>query len=68
MGWEVWDVLERCAGQMRIGPAGPVALDFMAVFEMSGALGHSRKALAEFLPAAEAGLIRGLMRRMTKAE
>jgi hypothetical protein len=45
-----------------------VALDFIAAFEMSGALGHCRRALAEFLPAAEAGLLRGLMRRMTKAE
>lgn len=67
-GWEVWDVLERCAGQLRMGSVGPVGLDFTAAFQMSEALGYCSTALGELLPSAEAGLMRGLMRRMTKGE
>ena len=67
-GWEVWDLLERCTGQLRMGPAGPVGLDFGAVFLMGDALGVSQPALAELLPAAEAGLMRGLTKRSDKSE
>ena len=51
-----------------MGPSGPVGLDFGAVFLMGDALGVSRPALAEFLPAAEAGLMRGLTKRSDKSE
>jgi len=51
-----------------MGPAGPVGLDFGAVFLMGDALGVSRSALAELLPAAEAGLMRGLTQRSDKSE
>lgn len=63
-GWEVWDVLERCVGQLRVGPAGPVGLDFSAAFALGAALGYERVGLAELLPAAEAGLMRGLTKLM----
>jgi hypothetical protein len=58
-GWEVWDVLERCAGQLRVGPGGPIGLDFGAVFALGAALGYDRAGLAELLPSAESGLMRG---------
>ena len=61
-------MLERCAGQLRMGSVGPVGLDFTAAFQMSEALGYCPTALGELLPSAEAGLMRGLMRRMTKGE
>ena len=48
-----------------MGPMGPVGLDFAAVFLMADALGMSRAALAELLPAAEIGLLRGLAKRTT---
>ena len=49
-----------------MGPMGPVGLDFGAVFPMADALGVSRPALAELLPAAEIGLMRGLSKRATQ--
>jgi hypothetical protein len=58
-GWETWDVLERCAGQLRVGPGGPVGLDFTAALAVGAALGYDAVGLAELLPAA-AGLMRGL--------
>ena len=61
-------MLERCAGQLRMGAMGPVGLDFTAAFGMAAALGYCPTALAELLPSAEAGLMRGMMRRMNKSE
>ena len=46
-----------------MGAAGPVGLDFGAVFVMGDAFGVSRAAIAELLPAAELGLLRGIARR-----
>ncbi|NKD87756.1 DUF1799 domain-containing protein [Haematospirillum sp. 15-248] len=60
--------MERCAGQLRMGPMGPVGLDFGAMFLMADALGVSRAALAEFLPAAEIGLMRGITKRSDKKD
>lgn len=51
-----------------MGPMGPVGLDFGAVFFMADALGASRAALAEFLPAAEIGLMRGINKRSDKKD
>ena len=51
-----------------MGSSGPVGLDFGAVFLMGDALGVSRPALAELLPAAETGLMRGIIKRNDKSE
>ncbi len=51
-----------------MGPTGPVGLDFGAAFLMADALGFSRSAIAEFLPAAEAGLMRGILKQMDKSQ
>lgn len=67
-GWEIWDLLERCGGQIRMGSTGPVGLDFGAAFLMADALGFSRSATAEFLPAAEAGFMRGILKQMDKSQ
>jgi len=51
-----------------MGAMGPVGLDFIAAFQMAAALGYCSTALGELLPSAEAGLIRGIMRRMKQNE
>lgn len=58
-GFEAWDVVERCAGQVRTGMAGAIGLDFVAAFQVGDALGYGRAAIAEFLPVAEAGMLDG---------
>ena len=64
-GWAAWDTLLRCAGQLRIAANGIVAgLDLHAAMTVGMALGHCPRALAELLPAGEAGLVRALNERL----
>ena len=57
-GWQAWDVASKCAGQLRLAPMGGVSgLDFTAAFACAHALGYDLMALAELLPAAEAGMV-----------
>ena len=64
-GWAAWDTLLRCAGQLRVTANGIVAgLDLHAAMTVGMALGHCPHALAELLPAGEAGLIRALNERL----
>lgn len=54
-------MLTRCAGQLRIGPSGAViGLDMVAALNIGAALGYNGRALAELLPATEAGLVAGI--------
>ena len=60
-GWQAWDVLLRCAGQLRLAPSGyPLGMDLTAAFAVGEALGYDAQGLAEFLPVLEAGLVTGL--------
>ena len=57
-GWQAWDVVTKCAGQLRLSPTGGVSgLDLSAAFTCAHALGYDLGALAELLPAAEAGMV-----------
>ena len=59
-GWQAWDVLLRCSGQLRIVAGAVIGLDLGAALCLGEALGHDRRALAELLPAGEAGLLAAL--------
>ena len=65
-GWQAWDVVAKCAGQLRLTPMGGVSgLDFTAAFACAHALGYDLGALAELLPAAEAGMVTAINNRLT---
>jgi hypothetical protein len=65
-GWQAWDVAAKCAGQLRLAPVGGVSgLDFTAAFACGRALGYDLVALAELLPAAEAGMVAAINDRLT---
>ncbi len=67
MGWQAWDVTTRCAGQLRLAPhASIVGIDMAAAMTMGAALGHDAYALAELLPAAEAGMIAAFNNRLSE--
>ena len=57
-GWQAWDVLTRCAGQLRLAGTAVVGLDLTAALMLADALGHDARAVAELLSAAEAGLVK----------
>ncbi|MDG4602578.1 MAG: hypothetical protein P9C55_07430 [Defluviicoccus sp.] len=60
----------RCSGQLRLAPhAGIViviGIDLAAALAIGAALGHDVYALAELLPAAEAGLVAALNTRLSE--
>lgn len=65
----MWDVLTRCAGQLRLAPAGAcvVGIDLGVALTLGAHLGHDARLLAELLPAGEAGLVQGLNNRLGQA-
>lgn len=54
----------RCAGQLRLVPGAAIGLDLGACLAIGAALGYDAAALAELLPAAEAGMIAALNERL----
>ena len=58
----------RCSGQLRLAPHGSIiiGIDMSAALALGAALGHDVHALAELLPAAEAGLVTALNARMSE--
>ena len=63
-GWQAGDVLLRCSGQIRAVPGAALGLDFGAAFAVAAALGYDAIALAELLPAGEAGMVAALNTRV----
>jgi hypothetical protein len=51
-----------------MGSMGPVGLDYAPLFKLAHALGYELHALAQFLPAVEAGMMHAFMQRMKKDE
>ena len=65
-GWQAWDVLLRCSGQIRVIPGAVIGIDFVAAFAVAAALGYDAIALAELLPAGEAGMIAAINERVKR--
>ncbi|MFZ1415829.1 MAG: hypothetical protein WAS73_14815 [Defluviicoccus sp.] len=67
-GWHAWDVILRCSGQLRLAPQAGIVIgiDLTAALSLGAALGYDVHALAELLPAAEAGLVTALNARMSE--
>jgi len=63
-GWQAWDVALKSASQLRAVPGAAIGLDLGVGLRLGEALGYDEAALAELLPAAEAGLIEALNRRL----
>jgi hypothetical protein len=67
-GWQAWDVLIRCGGQLRLAPNACVVIgvDLTAAIALATALGYDVRSIAELLPAAESGLIKALNERLAR--
>jgi hypothetical protein len=66
VGWQAWDVLLRCAGQLRVVPGAVIGLDLGAALRMGAAAGYDAMALAELLPAGEAGMVGAINERLRR--
>lgn len=66
-GWQAWDVILRCSGQLRLAPNAGIliGIDLGTALAIGAALGYDPIALAELLPAAEAGLVAAFNRRLS---
>jgi hypothetical protein len=54
----------RCAGQLRFVPGVVVGIDLGAALSVGAAVGYDAIALAELLPAGEAGMVAAINERL----
>jgi hypothetical protein len=59
-GWQVWDLVGRLGGQLRVLPGAVIGWDMSAALALGGALGVPPVAMAELLPVIEAVMVRKL--------
>ena len=56
-GWQVWDLVGRLGGQLRVTPGAVIGWDMSAALALGTALGLSPPAMAELLPVIEAVMV-----------
>ena len=63
-GWQVWDLVGRLGGQLRVIPGAVLGWDMGAALTMARALGIDTLIAAELLPEIEAVMVRKLNEQM----
>lgn len=63
-GWQLWDLVGRLGGQLRVIPGAVLGWDMGAALAMAQALGVNTLIAAELLPEIEAVMVRKLNDRM----
>tara|TARA_R110002072_G_scaffold197475_1_gene355115 strand:- start:278 stop:508 length:231 start_codon:yes stop_codon:yes gene_type:complete len=63
-GWQVWDLVDRLGGQLRVLPGAVIGWDMSAALALAGALDVSPLAAAELLPVIEAVMVAKLNEQM----
>ena len=63
-GWQVWDLVGRLGGQLRVIPGAVVGWDMCAALAVARALGIDALIAAELLPEIEAVMVRKLNEQM----
>ena len=64
-GWQVWDLVRRLGGQLRVLPGAVVGWDLTAALGLAAALGIPAPAAAELLPVIEAVMVRKMNEQIT---
>ena len=57
-GWQVWDLVGRLGGQMRVAGKAVIGWDISAALSLAKALGLNLMVVAELLPDLEAVMVR----------
>jgi hypothetical protein len=63
-GWQVWDLVQRLGGQMRVAGSAVIGWDMSAALQLGAALGINPMAIAELLPSIEAVMVRKINEEM----
>ena len=63
-GWQVWDLVGRLGGQLRVIPGAVLGWDIGAALALAQALGIDALIAAELLPEIEAVMVRKLNEQM----
>ncbi|WP_089277199.1 DUF7697 family protein [Antarctobacter heliothermus] len=63
-GWQVWDLVGRLGGQLRVIPGAVLGWDMGAALALAAALGIDTLIAAELLPEIEAVMVRKLNEQM----
>ena len=66
-GWQVWDLVHRIGGQMRVAGSTVIGWDMAAALQLGAALGVSTIAMAELLPPIEAVMVRKINEELASA-
>jgi hypothetical protein len=57
-GWQVWDLVQRIGGQMRVAGNTVIGWDMGAALQLGAALDIPPRVIAVLLPAVEAVMVR----------
>jgi hypothetical protein len=63
-GWQIWDLVSRLGGQLRVVPGAVLGWDMGAALALADALGIDPLIAAELLPEIEAAMVRKLNEQM----
>jgi len=63
-GWQVWDLVGRLGGQLRVLPGAVISWDMSSALALGDALGVTPLAMAELLPVIEAVMVTKLNEQM----
>ncbi|RDC68938.1 hypothetical protein DLJ49_19430 [Rhodovulum sp. 12E13] len=67
-GWQVWDLVGRLGGQLRVLPGAVVGWDLTAALALGDSLGVPPLATAELLPVIEAVMVAQLNEQMERPD
>jgi hypothetical protein len=67
-GWQVWDLVGRLGGQLRVLPGAVIGWDMSAALALGDALGVPPLAMAELLPVIEAVMVAKLDEQMERPD
>lgn len=67
-GWQVWDLVGRLGGQLRVIPGAVLGWDMGAALALAQALGINPLIAAELLPEIEAVMVRKLNEQIAPSE
>ena len=67
-GWQIWDLVGRLGGQMRVVGKAVLGWDIAAALALAHALGLNPMVVAEILPELEAVMVRRINEKIAESD